>query len=148
MAAWPDRLPGLPVPSRPSPAFLVGFPRSGTTLTETFLRGHPDVRVIDEEPILGRAALGLGGISKPPTATPEQLTAARESYFAELDEQIGPGFAGLVVDKMPLHMASLPLIATLFPDARIIFAQRHPCDCVLSGFMQAFVPSDVEGELP
>jgi tetratricopeptide (TPR) repeat protein len=142
MAAWLPELPGLPQSGRRSPAFLVGFPRSGTTLTEMFLRGHPDVRVLEEVPLLEAAAKWLGGVARLNMATPEQLGTARDRYFAALDEHIDPGFGGLVVDKQAFNMLSLPLIASLFPDARIIFAQRHPCDCVLSGFMQGFVPNN------
>jgi hypothetical protein len=43
---------------------------------------------------------------------------------------------------MPLNMLAVPLIRALFPGARFVFAQRHPCDCVLSGFMQSFVASE------
>jgi len=139
---WPPQPARLSDPARPSPTFLVGFPRSGTTLTETFLRGHPDVHLIDEDAILGRVSVGLGGIFQPPAGTPEQLAAARDLYYAEVDELVGPGFSGIVVDKMPFYLVSLPLIASIFPDAKIIFAQRHPCDCVLSCFMQTFIPSD------
>ena len=135
-------LPRLDPPKRQSPAFLVGFPRSGTTLADTFLRGHPDIRVLEEVPVLARAVRTLGGIAKLPEATSEQLAAARDDYFAELDELVEPAFTGLVIDKMPLNMLSLPVIASLFPDAQIIFAQRHPCDCVLSCFMQTFVLTD------
>jgi len=138
MTAWPLELPRLPEADRPSPVFLVGFPRSGTTLADTFLRGHPDVRVIEEVPLLERSARSIGGIARLPGASFEQLIAARDEYLAGLDAH-SEGFAGLVVDKMPLNMLSLPLIAAFFPDARIIFAQRHPCDCVLSCFMQGFV---------
>jgi hypothetical protein len=119
--------------------FLVGFPRSGTTLADTFLRGHPDVSVIEEVPILEKAAQSIGGVGNLRAASPDELLSARNGYFAALDSQVGADFAGMVVDKMPLNLLSLPLIATLFPDARIIFAQRHPCDCVLSCFMQGFV---------
>lgn len=132
----------LPANGRRSPAFLVGFPRSGTTLADTFLRGHPDVRVIEEVPILEHVAQSLGGIGNLPAVTSEQLAAARDDYLAALDREIDPGFPALVVDKMPLNMLSLPLIASLFPDAPIIFAQRHPCDCVLSGWMQPFLLTD------
>ena len=132
-------LPRIPKSDRPSPVFLVGFPRSGTTLADTFLRGHRDVRVIEEVPLLERAAQAVGGIARLPKASAEQLIAARDDYFAGLDSQVGSDFAGTVIDKMPLNVLSLPLIATLFPNARIIFAQRHPCDCVLSCFMQGFV---------
>ncbi|NUT01173.1 MAG: tetratricopeptide repeat protein [Sphingomonas sp.] len=139
LASWLPTMKRLPPGGRRSPAFLVGFPRSGTTLADTFLRGHPDVRVLEEVPILEHVAQSLGGIGNLRAVPIEQLTAARDDYFAALDEQIEPAFMGMVVDKMPLNMLSLPLIACLFPDARIIFAQRHPCDCVLSAFMQPFL---------
>jgi Flp pilus assembly protein TadD len=128
------------VPSLPrSPAFVVGFPRSGTTLTDTFLSGHPDIRVIDEVPLLETAARTLGGIAQLPAATTEELTAARDAYFRGVDAHVEATFDGVVIDKIALNMLSLPLIASLFPDARIIFAQRHPCDCVLSCYMQPFI---------
>jgi tetratricopeptide (TPR) repeat protein len=142
MAAWPCEVLRLPKSRRRSPAFLVGFPRSGTTLADTFLSGHPGVRVLEEVHLLEMAAQSLGGIAQLPAVTSEQLTTVRDDYFAGLDAHIEFGFEGLVVDKMALNMLSLPLIASLFPDARIIFAQRHPCDCVLSGFMQAFIPNN------
>jgi hypothetical protein len=53
-----------------------------------------------------------------------------------LNEHVPTGFAGLVIDKFPLDMAAAPVIDAVFPDAPLIFAQRHPCDVVLSGFMQ------------
>ncbi|MBV9558393.1 MAG: sulfotransferase [Pseudolabrys sp.] len=134
-AKWPH----LPRLARRSPAFLVGFPRSGTTLAETFLQGHPDVRVVDEVPLLETAVNTIGGILELPSAATEQLIAVRDDYCAGLDAHAGPNFGGLVVDKMPLSMVNLPLIAAFFPDARIVFAQRHPCDCVLSAFMQTFI---------
>src|SRR6185437_10615007 len=51
-----------PPTSRPSPIFLFGFPRSGTTLLDTMLAGHPDVLVLEEKPVLHAAAQALGGI--------------------------------------------------------------------------------------
>lgn len=124
---------------RRSPAFLVGFPRSGTTLADTFLMGHPDIRIVEEEPTLAAAESVLGGILRLADAAPDQLLNARGAYFSALDGHVERGFAGLVIDKLPLNMTRLPLIHALFPDARIIFVQRHPCDCVLSAFMQSFV---------
>jgi hypothetical protein len=49
-----------------------------------------------------------------------------------------PPPGALVIDKLPLNILRTPLIRRLFPDARLIFAQRHPCDAVLSCFMQNF----------
>jgi tetratricopeptide (TPR) repeat protein len=141
MTRWPSRLPALQPGKRRSPAFLIGFPRSGTTLADTFLMGHPDTCVLEEVHMLGAAepAKAIGGLMQLPNASPEQLDHARDAYFDVLDRHVEPGFDGLVIDKMPLNMTWLPLMYGLFPDARVIFAQRHPCDCVLSGFMQSFV---------
>jgi len=140
--AWAKRLrPVRPGPRR-SPAFLVGFPRSGTTLLDTFLMGHPDTAVLEEFHMLGAAEAMLGNIAHLPDRTPEELEQARRAYFVELDRHVDRDFGGLIVDKLPLNMLGLPVIHSLFPDARIIFAQRHPCDAVLSGFMQSFTLND------
>lgn len=136
---WGAKRPVAEPGERPSPAFLVGFPRSGTTLADTFLMGHPDIFVLEEVHMLGAAEQALGGTPLLSAASREQLVEARNAYFAELDRHLDPGFAGLVVDKLPLNMMGLPLVHSLFPDAKVIFAQRHPCDAVLSGFMQSFV---------
>ena len=53
-----------------------------------------------------------------------------------------PGFAGLAVDKMPLNLLAMPYAHCLFPDAGIVFVQRHPCDAVLSCVMQGFALND------
>ena len=139
---WTAALPQLEPSERRAPAFLVGFPRSGTTLLDTFLMGHPETEVLEEVHMLGAAELVIGKLAELPDCPPETLLAAREAYFTELDRNVPPGFGGLVVDKLPLNMLGLPLIQSLFPDARLIFAQRHPCDAVLSGFMQSFVMND------
>ncbi|HEV8406408.1 MAG TPA: sulfotransferase, partial [Sphingomicrobium sp.] len=136
------KLSQLPKPERRPPAFLVGFPRSGTTLLDTFLMGHPDTAVLEEVHLLGAAERQIGRVSDLPQASQEALESARNAYFAELDQHIASGFSGLVVDKLPLNLLGGPFIQCLFPGAPIIFAQRHPCDAVLSGFMQCFVMND------
>jgi tetratricopeptide (TPR) repeat protein len=135
-------LPQLEPPERRIPAFLVGFPRSGTTLLDTFLMGHPDTAVLEEVHLLGAAERQIGKVADLPRASVHALRHAREAYFAELDRHIAKGFSGLVVDKLPLNLLGAPFIEAIFPGAKIIFAQRHPCDVVLSGFMQSFVMND------
>lgn len=127
---------------RPSPAFLVGFPRSGTTLLDTFLMGHPQIEVLEEEPMLRRAHEQLPDFETLPGASDEQLSAARDAYFESASKltPLRPG--ALLVDKNPLAMNGLPLIHRLFPDAKIILALRHPCDVVLSCFVTNFKPND------
>ncbi|MEO8455074.1 MAG: sulfotransferase [Sphingomicrobium sp.] len=135
---WAIRLRPLAPDKRRAPAFLVGFPRSGTTLLDTFLMGHPETKVLEEFHMIGAAEKVLGNVTDLPTRSVAQLEDGRRAYFAELDRHADPSFAGLIVDKLPLNMLALPMIYSLFPEARVIFAQRHPCDAVLSCFMQSF----------
>lgn len=119
-------------------AFLVGFPRSGTTLLDTFLMGHPDIQVLEEVPLIGVVAERIGPIETLPTLDESMAEQLRRFYFNALAAQVPEGFRGLVIDKMPLNMLWAPILHRLFPDAKILFSQRHPCDCVLSGFFQSF----------
>lgn len=127
---------------RPSPVFLVGFPRSGTTLLDTMLLGHPRVEVLEEEPTLRDANLLLPDFSALPSITDERVQAARDAYWRSAASltPLEPG--NLLVDKNPLNMNQLPLIHRLFPNARIILAVRHPCDVVLSCFVTNFRKND------
>jgi len=131
-----------PPASRPAPVFLVGFPRSGTTLLDTFLMGHPDVHVLEEEPVLQRAQHALGDFARLPDLDAAEIAALRDVYFAALDEIAPEAVGKIVVDKLPLNILGAPLIHRLFPGAPIILSLRHPCDAVLSCFMQAFEPND------
>jgi tetratricopeptide (TPR) repeat protein len=136
------QLPQLEKPARRMPAFLVGFPRSGTTLLDTFLMGHPDTEVLEEVHLLGAAERQIGKAAKLTRTSRSGLERARSAYFAELDLHVRNGFSGLVVDKLPLNLLGAPFIQAMFPGAHIIFMQRHPCDAVLSGFMQSFVMNE------
>jgi hypothetical protein len=135
---WGSRIPqATSSDDMPEPAFVVGFPRSGTTLLDTFLMGHPDTCVIEEGRMLELATAVLAeapGEDWPP----EFVMRARQTYVEGLSEYLPPNFTGLVVDKHPLNMLRLPVLHAIFPKAKVIFAQRHPCDVVLSGYMQSF----------
>jgi len=138
--AWVDSWREAKPDDRPSPAFLVGFPRSGTTLLDTILMGHPGTEVLEEEPTLMNAAERLGGFAEIPAAL--KLKEARDTYF-ETARALSPLEPGkLLIDKNPLAMNSIPMIRRLFPDARIILALRHPCDVVLSCFVTNFKPNN------
>lgn len=127
---------------RPSPVFLVGFPRSGTTLLDTMLMGHPQIEVLEEEPALREANKLLPGFASLPCLNDEQICAARDAYFqtAKSLTPLEPG--NLLIDKNPLTMNSLPFVSRLFPDAKIILALRHPCDVVFSCFVTNFRAND------
>lgn len=125
-----------------SPIFLVGFPRSGTTLLDRVLDGHSGLKVMEEIPILLSIVRQMRDT---PHGYPDALfhlseaerIALRDAYLAEATTT-GPSGPGRLVDKLPLNSIHLPLIRWLFPDAPILFALRHPMDCVLSCFMQDF----------
>ncbi|MEP6983261.1 MAG: sulfotransferase [Sphingomicrobium sp.] len=127
---------------RPAPVFLVGFPRSGTTLLDTMLMGHPGIEVLEEEPTLLEAFHILQDHDALPLATDEQIRTARDAYF-ETAARLTPFQPGnLLVDKNPLAMNALPFIRRLFPDARVILALRHPCDVILSCYVTNFSLND------
>lgn len=126
--------------------FLLGFPRSGTTLLDTFLNAHPDIDSIEEHPTLERVIEDLRQAGRPYTASLPQLAAdevfrLRAMYRQELTRyQSRP--SKLVLDKLPLRSINAGLITRLFPEARILFALRHPCDVVLSNFMQQYAENE------
>jgi tetratricopeptide (TPR) repeat protein len=136
--AWYARwAPPLRDVDRAAPAFLVGFPRSGTTLLDTLLMGHPGTHVLEEVPLLDAVMARVGEPARLAEIGEAEIAELRALYFSRLDEAAPPPGA-VVVDKLPLNILGAPLIHRIFPDARFILALRHPCDVVLSGFMQGF----------
>ncbi|WP_193185060.1 tetratricopeptide repeat-containing sulfotransferase family protein [Nisaea sediminum] len=129
-------------PGESDPVFLVGFPRSGTTLLDQVLDAHPSVEVLEERPLITNLALRLRAEGVYPGALetlPEQkLADLRSAYFAERSRFMVPSEGAVYVDKMPLNIVHAGLIRRLFPRARFILALRHPCDVCLSCLMQNF----------
>jgi tetratricopeptide (TPR) repeat protein len=136
--AAPEAAPADPLEH----VFLIGFPRSGTTLLEVVLDGHPRVVSIEEQELLTDGVLRF---MRDPTnlqpllrADESQLRASRTAYWDAVG-RAGIDAAGKVfVDKHPLNTLKLPLIARLFPRAKILFAIRDPRDVVLSCFRRRF----------
>lgn len=139
--AWGVAAP-VDVTARPNPVFLLGFPRTGTTLLEKALAGHPDVTTIEEVELFGPehdAMLADDAALARLVAMPDaQLEQLRTRYWAAVDQATNGATRPVVVDKMPLNTVRLPLIARLFPDAKILFAIRDPRDVVLSCFRRRF----------
>jgi tetratricopeptide (TPR) repeat protein len=127
--------------NQPEPVFLVGFPRSGTTLLDTLLMGHPEVCVTEEKPMLDSVARSIGGYGKLADLDDDELDTLRNLYFAQAAEHV-PNLRGrMLIDKQPFAMIEAPLIHRLFPNSKILFVQRHPCDVVLSCFITRFEPN-------
>jgi tetratricopeptide (TPR) repeat protein len=125
------------------PAFLVGFPRSGTTLLDTMLDAHPDVASIEERATIEIAVDELGNYPElMKDLNSASIAKAHATYAHSVRSYVPIGFSGLLLDKLPLRMLRVPFIRRLFPDAPILFAVRHPCDVVLSNVMQQYVPNE------
>ena len=126
-----------------SPVFLVGFPRSGTTLLDTILRSHSKIDVVEERLSLSKAKAYIqtkGFHDTLDQTLPKTLVReARSTYQAEFKKHIKDLKSKAIhIDKMPLNILEAPLIHQLYPEAKFILALRHPMDTVLSCWMQNF----------
>lgn len=126
-----------------SPVFVVGFPRSGTTLLEQMLDAHPRLQSMDERPFLNILAGQLHGIGIDVPGDLGKLDQRdcdelRKGYVLLGCEKISRRWDAQLVDKNPLNMLWLPMLHRLFPEARIILALRHPCDVIWSCYLQNF----------
>ena len=132
---------------REDPVFLIGFPRSGTTLLDTILRTHLSIEVIEEELLvfnvieklnyhINNDLLNLNTINR------EKIKQIRDYYFNERELLVGFKKKILYIDKLPLNIIYLAELNKIFPKAKFIFALRNPHDVILSCFMQPFLPND------
>lgn len=127
----------------PEHLFVVGFPRSGTTLLENIFDAHPRVVALDEVPTLG-GAVGewfgdAAGLDRLAGADAAALRARRREHAAKVAaaRPVPPG--RVLVEKLPLFGMYIPLIRKLFPRAKIVFALRDPRDVVLSCLRRRFL---------
>lgn len=147
----------------PTPAFLVGFPRSGTTMTENALGAHPRITATDEQSMLSDTEYEARAVAStfPPAAgvapaerwthaldsmLPDQISRLRRYYWDRAKFYTrGAADAGefavqgrLLVDKHPHMLTRLALVNRIFPRARAIVMIRDPRDCCASGIIQRF----------
>ncbi len=127
----------------PAPVFLLGFPRSGTTLLDQILKTHSAIETLEERENLLDVRNELvrpeGGLEKLKTMTDDEINRYRKKYWARARETLkNENDYSIIIDKMPLNTILLGLIYRLFPEAKIIFALRDPRDAVLSCFQQRF----------
>ena len=122
--------------------FVLGFPRSGTTLLEQALAGHPEIIAISEKEFLIDSFREFMGSAETldRLAAIDAETAARfrELYWQRLRAAEIDSVGKTIIDKQPLNTVKLPLIAKLFPNAKIVFTLRDPRDVVLSCFRRRF----------
>ncbi len=125
--------------------FLVGFPRSGTTLLEQLLDSHPDVESMPERDCLIEAAtdfiLPRDGLSRLAQLDEVELAAYRKRYWKRVGAHGHSARRRVFIDKMPLNSILLCLVAKLFPNAKVLFAIRDPRDVVFSCFRRRFAMS-------
>jgi tetratricopeptide (TPR) repeat protein len=151
LEAWrPGPSAGQPGPCR-THVFLLGFPRSGTTLLEQALGRHDDVATLEERDTLAAATQAYmatpDGVTALAAAPDSSLEALREAYWARVAQE-GAEVAGKVfIDKHPFNTFRLPLIARLFPQSRILLARRDPRDVVWSCYRRRFAMSSAAYEL-
>jgi tetratricopeptide (TPR) repeat protein len=124
--------------SEPKPIFIVGLPRSGSTLIERILAAHPMVAAADEPPFLGRAVAALGGDfpSNLSRLSVRDFVNAAEIYRCALATR-GDG-RPVVVDKNPNNFWLIGFIACAMPEAVVIHARRDPLDACFSAFTHLF----------
>ncbi len=135
----------------PQPIFILGFPRSGTTLVEQTLSAHPKIAAGDELPLIHEITAIMPRMLASPLGYPEALAELwmgdqREGldnlrdYYLQKVRQMGILRAGATrfTDKMPLNETHMGLIALLFPEAPLIHVLRHPLDIMVSAFSNQF----------
>jgi len=151
-----------------SPVFLLGFPRSGTTLLEQILDAHPKITAMEEPPTvtdalrqaveMAKARAWLRGSLKQPGLSKKQalvrifqemsnfsqgeIRRLRDIYWESARKRLGNFSEPVLLDKMPLNTVDMAFINMLFPRARFIVALRHPADVLLSCYMQSFEAND------
>lgn len=144
ISGWSDFSPN---DGMKDPIFVMGFPRSGTTLIETILGSHPQLRTTQEHPLLADLTLYLreemgDDVVYPnvlQTLSDGQLLEMRQRYMRNAAAIFGGDLGGkTVVDKLPLNIPHLGMVQRIFPKAKILVMLRDPRDACLSAFMQTF----------
>ncbi|HEX4848435.1 MAG TPA: sulfotransferase, partial [Novosphingobium sp.] len=148
--AWRQAPGGQPHNACSPHVFLLGFPRSGTTLVENVLATLPGVAALEERPtlieadsayLLGDRAAVAAGLARFAALDEAGLARLRAAYWNKVAASGVSADATAFVDMDPLKGSRLPLIARLFPEARILIMRRDPRDVVWSCFRTNFAMS-------
>jgi tetratricopeptide (TPR) repeat protein len=142
--------------TQPAPSFIMGFMRSGTTLTQEVLDAHPEVFVGDEADFIPAMKRELHRKYPTGTSTVEKLQKLdlagvmhlRAFYWNSVRQRFGDRIGQQkFVDKLTMNTVDLGLINCIFPDARVVFVMRDPRDVCLSCYMQLMVPTPTTVQL-
>ena len=136
------RIASLNTPGNPSrrPVFVVGLPRSGTTLCCQVLASHPEIVSVGESPALGQSLQTLRShwdTDAPKDTIDQQLICSAATQYLESVSAINAD-ARLTVDKLPDNAMYIGFIHALLPNAPIIHCRRDPRDIAISSFSIAF----------
>ncbi len=126
--------------------FLVGFPRSGTTLLDSILRSHSKITVLEEKPYLLNLRHDFfkqnnNDLSSLLNINQSVKDKIRNNYFKKIISH-SDGNKKIIIDKFPLTIIELGFVKCIFPNSKIILAMRHPCDVVTSCFFSSFKIND------
>ncbi len=142
---WADHLSSSVSPSfgsgalKRQPIFILGMPRSGTSLVEQILSGHSKVYAAGELDAMA-LAVRKHALSQPQKSMPRLnksvLKTIRESYIKDINAL--PSDRGIITDKMPLNFKWISIIRAIFPDAPILHLKRHPMAVCFSNFRYFF----------
>lgn len=135
--AQPDQL-------RRTPVFIVGLPRTGTTLTERIISSHSQVESVDETFLMQTAVRRVSGVASGENMSPSIIEAATkkdigliaEGYLNAVNYKLGN--KPMFIDKLPENFLYLGFIAKAFPDAHLIHVRRNPMDVCFAMYKQSF----------
>lgn len=128
------------------PVFMLGFPRSGTTLLENLLDTQGSIETLSEPDTISSVTSEISKIfnnvnypNELHRLTENQVFSLRDLYFSKVDNLVEKStISNVLIDKMPLYSLYIPVIKMLFPEAKFIINIRHPFDVVLSNFQQNY----------